>query len=111
MAVTHSLEASFDNLDQLYRAYMPFVNHGGLFITTHNALELGDRVAVTCTLPETAESVRFEGQVAWINPLGAQGSRPDGVGIKFGEDDKTLRAKLENLLSRKLASVELTSTM
>lgn len=110
-ALKTSLQVNFDNLHQLYRAYMPFVTHGALFIATGEPLTLGDQVTVRCLLPDMAEASHFEATVVWINPQGAQGSRPAGVGVQFANKDDPTRSLIETQLSHKLASVELTSTM
>lgn len=111
MTTVHQLQARFDNLHQLYRAYMPFITHGGLFIASNDTFTLGAKVKVSCILPDSDITTEFDGVVVWLNPLGAQGGRPVGAGIQISENDKQIRAMIETQLSSKLASVELTSTM
>lgn len=105
------LVAEFDNVNQLYRAYMPFVNHGGIFITTHIEAELGAKVKVSLTLPDDLEATQFESVVVWLNPVGVQGGRPIGLGVQLPTDNIKIKAVIETSLSRKLNGVEMTATM
>ncbi|MDP2561686.1 PilZ domain-containing protein [Psychrobium sp. 1_MG-2023] len=105
------LSVEFSNTQQLYRNYMPFVSNGGLFLITHVKVDLGDTVKVSVTLPDDLEATTFEAKVVWVNPVGAQGGRPAGVGVALSEAQIQLRTEIEKLLNRKLNSVEVTSTI
>ncbi len=109
MVVT--LEVQFDSLAQLYRAYMPFVRHGGLFFVSSHEYQLGDVVEARYRLPESSEWFAFTGKVVWINPLGSQGGRPPGVGLVFGDEKNPHKPRIEQLLADQLGSNQLTSTM
>ena len=69
----------------LYNAYMPYIRHGGIFVGTPNRYFLGDEVFLLLTLPESGERMPVAGKVVWVTPAGAQGNRPAGIGIQFGE--------------------------
>lgn len=105
------LVAEFENINQLYRAYMPFVNHGGLFIATNIEAELGDKVKISLTLPDDLEATEFESVVVWLNPVGVQGARPIGLGVQLPSDNIKIKTVIETSLSRKLNSIEMTATM
>ncbi|MBY5991565.1 PilZ domain-containing protein [Ferrimonas balearica] len=106
-----NLEAQFDTLAQLYRAYMPFVRHGGLFFVSSREYQMGDTIEARYRLPESEQWYEFSGQVVWINPLGSQGGRPPGVGLAFGEEQNPHKPRIEQLLADQLGSNQLTSTM
>ena len=105
------LVAEFENVNQLYRAYMPFVTHGGLFISTHHEAKIGDKVTVSLTLPDDLEATVFDSTIVWFNPVGAQGARPTGVGVQLPKDNIKIKTVIETTLSRKLNGVEMTATM
>src|SRR5690554_2389763 len=76
----------------LYSSYMPFVKNGGMFIPTKKTYRLGDEVFLVLTLMED-EKVPVSGKVVWVTPVGAQGNRPAGIGVKF--DDKFAAVRSE----------------
>ncbi len=83
----------------LYLSYLPFLKQGGLFVPTEKTYRLGDEVFLLLTLMNDGDKTPVAGKVVWINPKGAQGSRPAGIGIHFGEVDKgATREKIEKLL-------------
>lgn len=105
------LVVNFDTLHQLYRAYMPFIKPAGIFVATTESHYLGQELTIAYQLPGSTAKHQFEGVVVWINPLGASGGRPAGIGVKILTDPDTHKHHIENLLSRELASGDLTCTM
>ncbi|HUH90517.1 MAG TPA: PilZ domain-containing protein, partial [Lysobacter sp.] len=85
----------------LYNAYMPYIKHGGIFVSTPKRYFLGDEVFLLLTLPESGERLPVAGKVIWVTPAGAQGNRPAGIGIQFGEgaEGETVKGKIEALLA------------
>ena len=67
---------------QLYSAYIPFVRNGGIFVPTPKRYFLGDEVFVLLTLPESSERLPVAGKVIWVTPVGAQGARTAGIGVR-----------------------------
>ncbi len=105
------IRVNFETLHQLYRAYMLFIQPAGLFVSTTETYSLGQELSVTYQLPDSPIQHEFKGMVVWINPLGASGGRPAGIGVKILSDASTHKHHIENLLSRELASSDLTCTM
>lgn len=105
------LSAEFEDTNQLYRAYMPFVNHGGLFIATSLEANLGDQTKVSLLLPDDLEPTEFEATVVWCNPVGVQGVRPVGVGVQLPADNIKIKTLIETVLSTKLNGTDITATM
>jgi type IV pilus assembly protein PilZ len=98
--------------DTLYNSYLPFLKHGGLFIKTDKSYKLGDEVFLLLTLLNDSDKTPVAGQVVWINPKGASGGRPQGIGVHFGEMDKgATREKIEKALAAKIKSDKRTFTM
>ncbi|MDM8564589.1 PilZ domain-containing protein [Candidatus Halobeggiatoa sp. HSG11] len=84
---------------KLYNSFLPFLKRGGLFYPTEKSYKLGDEVFLLLTLLDDGEKTPVAGEIAWINPKGAQGQRPAGIGVHFGElDNGQTRSKIENLL-------------
>jgi len=96
----------------LYAAYIPLFAEGGIFIPTAREYKLGDDVYVLLSLPEDPQRYPVAGKVAWVTPAKASGSRTQGVGIRFPQDDKSkmLKVKIEELLGAHLASDRPTQT-
>ncbi len=96
----------------LYVSYLPFLKRGGLFIPTDKNYKLGDEVFLLLSLLNEGDKTPVAGKVAWINPKGAQGNRPKGIGLHFGEmDDGKTKDKIEKLLVNYLKSEKATHTM
>ncbi|WP_028115419.1 PilZ domain-containing protein [Ferrimonas senticii] len=106
-----ALEAIFENPTQLYRAYMPFIRHGGLFFVTSKEYQLGERISARYRLPGDLEWHTFEGPVVWCNPLGSQGGRPPGVGLGFEIENNPHKDRIEKALVGHATQDQLTSTM
>ncbi len=98
--------------DALYKAYMPFLENGGLFIPTMKVLTLGQVVGLRITLPQSDDEYKIKGRVAWITPESAQSRWKPGIGIQFlGEEAQLIRTKIEGLLAGKLQSDKPTNTL
>jgi type IV pilus assembly protein PilZ len=95
----------------LYSAYMPFLQHGGLFVPTNKTYDIGDEVFMLLTLMDEPEKIPIAGKVVWLTPRGAQGNRTAGIGVQFSEQDASANAKIENHLAGSLSSDRPTHTM
>ena len=95
----------------LYSAYMPFLNHGGLFVPTNKSYSVGDEVFMLLTLMDEPEKIPISGKVVWVTPRGAQGNRTAGIGVQFSEQDAVANSKIENHLAGSLTSDRPTHTM
>lgn len=98
--------------ETLYKYFLPFLKYGGLFIPTNNSYKLGEEVFLLLTLLKDSERTPVAGKVVWINPKGAQGNRPAGIGLHFNEMDRGVtRDKIEKALANLLKSERPTCTM
>ena len=108
------LSLTIRNNKALYGSYMPFIKNGGLFIPTDKEFKLGQELFILLTLStgKGRETLPIAGKVVWINPRGALGSRPPGIGVQFSELDKgATRSKIETQLAAQLSSEQPTQTM
>jgi type IV pilus assembly protein PilZ len=95
----------------LYSAYMPYLEHGGLFVPTNKSYKIGDEVFMLLNLMDEPEKIPIAGTVVWVTPRGAQGNRTAGIGVQFSEQDATANSKIENHLAGSLESDRPTHTM
>ncbi|MFY9179699.1 MAG: PilZ domain-containing protein [Venatoribacter sp.] len=94
----------------LYASYMPYLQDGGLFITTTKQYQLGDEVFMLLKLLEEPERIPVGGKVVWITPVGAQGNKQAGIGVQFASGNMA-RDKIETLLAGAVKSDRPTHTM
>ncbi|MDO4907548.1 PilZ domain-containing protein [Neisseria sp.] len=87
----------------LYNSYMPFLEHGGLFVPTDDIFSLGDEVLLALELADHPGQRYLRTKVAWINPSRTSVNRPKGVGLAFGEDEICQQTKI--LIEGELGSV------
>lgn len=105
------LSLSIKEVAVLYSAYMPFLQHGGLFIPTRKKYDMGDEVFILLNLMDEAERIPLAGTVVWLTPVGAQGNRAQGIGVHFNDRDNPAKAKIEDYLTGMLASGRMTHTL
>ena len=93
-------------------AYMPALQHGGLFVAMAREHRLGDEVYLLVGLPDESARHPVVGRVAWITPHHASGGRPAGIGVAFPGDEKSqaLRSRLEALLGTAVSASRATHT-
>jgi type IV pilus assembly protein PilZ len=106
------LSLSIKEKKALYRAYMPFIINGGLFIPTKKEYRIGDEVFVLLNLMEETERLPIAGKIIWKTPPGSDGYRLTGIGIQFSDQDNgNARNKIETYLAGSLESDHATHTM
>jgi type IV pilus assembly protein PilZ len=105
------LSLTVSNKEDLYRAYMPFIGSGGLFIPTTRSYQLGEEVFMLLTLMDEPDKIPVAGKVIWVTPKGAQGGKTPGIGIQLSNDDAALVSKLETYLAGALSSGRRTNTL
>lgn len=101
-----------EDKDDLYSAYMPFLDNGGIFIQTTKDYNLGDEVFMLLSLIDEPEKLPIAGKVVWITPKNAQSNRKTGIGIQFSEQDQSkTKNVIETLLAGRLDADKPTHTM
>lgn len=98
---------------ELYQAWMPFIAGGGIFVPSPRAYALGDEVFLLLTFMQETAKIPLHGTVAWINPAGAAGGRPQGIGVRIQSDPVAdeLRKRIEGVLAGVLNSSRPTHTI
>ena len=105
------LTLSVANKVELYRAYMPFLKRGGLFVPTTEPMQMGENVLLLLTVLDQGERFAIEGTVSWITPVGAGNKRRAGVGVHFSDGANNPRPKLEAFLGAALSADRPTETL
>ena len=107
-----SFDLKFEDDHQLYRAYMPYVENGGIFISTQLNFELGDKVMLTITLPDSVSFEPFETVVVWVTPEGVGQGSPAGIGVRLlGDDAIKIQNDIEHFLVKYIKSKDPTDTI
>lgn len=85
---------------ELYRCYMSFLKHGGLFVPTSDQFKMGEEVLLIVNLPEHNEPKYLRTSVAWINATSSASGQPKGIGLAFSSDQICIDTKeaIEDLL-------------
>jgi type IV pilus assembly protein PilZ len=98
---------------ELYQAWMPFIQGGGLFVPSTRVHALGEEVFLLLAFMQDPEKIPLRGTVAWINPAHASGGRPQGIGVKLQGDPATdeLRKRIEQVLTGVMNSPRPTHTI
>lgn len=94
-------------------AHMPIIADGGLFVPTTRDYRLGDTVYVLITLPDDLQRYPVAAKVIWVTPASASGGRPQGVGIRLPQDEKSvaLKQKIEATLRNFVGSERASQTL
>ena len=97
----------------LYSAYMPFLQHGGIFVPTNKSYNLGDEIYLILSLLDDPNKYPVAGKVVWATPAGAGNNKAQGIGVHFPEDESGVRIKqrVEELLGAALRSSRITHTL
>ena len=98
---------------ELYQAWMPFIQGGGLFVPSGRSHALGEEVFLLLAFMQEPEKIPLRGTVAWINPPNTSGGRPQGIGVKLQSDPATdeLRKRIEQVLTGVMNSPRPTHTI
>ena len=107
------LSLNINSKSALYAAFMPHLRHGGIFIPTTRAYNIGDEVFMLLSLMDDPTKLPIAGSVVWITPAGAQNGRAQGIGIHFNNDESGVEArrKIEGLLGGVMQSSRPTHTL
>jgi len=71
------------------------ISEMGIFVETHEPLEVGTRLTLRFAMPGTDEPFILMGQVQWVNPIRMLSDNPNpGMGIRFVELNGEARERL-----------------
>ncbi|QIO08621.1 PilZ domain-containing protein [Acinetobacter lanii] len=98
------LQANISDRATLQASYMPYVQGGGLFISSKQDVKMGEEVFVLATLPNQSQKIPLTGKVIWIS-YKQTGMKPQGFAIQLsGEKGNYYRMEAEKLLAGSMSS-------
>lgn len=100
-ATTRPIMFEIKDKNQLYIFYMPFLQHGGIFVPTAQCPAPGSKALALLTLPGDPAKKTVSGKVCWVTPPAAQMGVASGIGIHFDDNDgnRMLRDQIEKMLA------------
>lgn len=78
-----ALEVGIASQHNFYGGLAEDLSAGGVFVATHRALPVGERVEVAIDVPECSYIVRGIGEVRWTRDYCSDSDVPPGIGVKF----------------------------
>jgi len=107
------LNLTIPDKPELYRSYMSFLQHGGLFAPTTDTFEMGEELLLIVNLPEFNEAKYLRTTVVWINTATTSNGQPQGIGLAFGKDEDSITVKqsIEDILPGLMLSERTTYTL
>ncbi len=90
-----------ESAHNFYTGFTQNISNGGLFIATHNPLEVGQRVELLFHLP-SGSAIRTQGEVAWIREYNeATPDIPPGMGVRFLDLSPEDSAKIREFVAER----------
>lgn len=77
------LEVTLESANNFYHGLAENLSVSGVFIATYMWLPVGERIAITMDLPNSAFVVRGVGEVCWVRECQDDEDIPPGLGIRF----------------------------
>ena len=107
------LHLTIPDKPELYRSYLSFFKHGGLFVPTEDGFDMGEEVLLVVNLPDHNEPKYLRTQVGWINSTATAIGQAKGIGLAFGKDPIAVETKqaIEDLLPGLLLNERPTYTL
>ena len=91
--VTWSVDC--ESRDTFLFASIANISEFGIFVRTHEPLEVGTRLRLTFAPPGSEEPFILHGQVTWVNAVRMLGDNPNpGMGVRFVDLTAEARARL-----------------
>ena len=99
--VSGKINISFKKADDFFRAYVPNLGEGGLFIQTTKNLPVGSILDLEFSLPGSNQEITTKGKVVWIRPQDMSTEKmPPGMGIQFIDMSPNNNELLKNYLAK-----------
>ena len=93
------IQANISDRATLQASYMPYIQGGGLFIASKQAVKMGEEVFVLASLPNQSQKIPLTGKVIWISQK-QNGIKLQGFGMQLsGEKGIYYKSEAEKLLA------------
>jgi uncharacterized protein (TIGR02266 family) len=91
------VEIGFHSETNFYAGLSQDISAGGIFVATHELMEIGTQVSVSFALPAVGE-IKADGKVVWVRqPLEGE----PGIGIRFEQLADADRALIERFIEKR----------
>ena len=98
------IQANISDRATLQASYMPYIQGGGLFIASKQAVKMGEEVFVLASRPNQSQKIPLTGKVIWIS-YKHTGLKPQGFAIQLaGEKGNYYRMEAEKFLAGSMSS-------
>ena len=91
-----SMEVTYETGDDFQDNFLSDISSGGLFIGTHDPLEINTKLTVCFHVPGVSDSFMVKGTVVWVR--GIEGGFRPGMGVRFDEMEAEDRLRLNQYL-------------
>ena len=104
------IDASFDmSLESEHNFYMGFtenLSEGGVFVaawafSTGCPPDVGDRVHLSFTLPDSPDPIKVSAEVRWVRDYNLLSDTPPGLGLRFVDLPDELRRRIYSFVTRR----------
>ena len=82
------LEVKWKQYDEVFLGNTENLSRGGLFMSTHGAVHVGERFPMEFTLPDHKTKIDCVCEVVWTRQYSSEGTGSEGVGVRFVDLDK-----------------------
>jgi type IV pilus assembly protein PilZ len=94
------VELAYQDAQSLYRAYMPFIKGGGLFVKSNTPFKSGELIRLTLILPNNTRFSPFNTLVIWYgsNTVSDEEHIP-GYALQIaGDDGEDIQSKILKMI-------------
>ena len=106
------IDCHFVDTLALYKAYMPFLHGGGIFLETIERFALGDELKLKILFKNDSYLYKINTKVVWITPSNTHDYIHCGIGVQFLDNDHKIVCNKIEILIANMADLNLaTATM
>jgi len=91
------LDVSLSSEHNFYAGFAENLSSAGLFIATHVAKQIGEKLDISVNLPD-GHPIQCTGEVRWIREYSERSNVPPGLGIRFLDLQPADAAAIEGFL-------------
>ncbi len=94
-------DVTFESEHNFYAGFSENIGDGGLFIQSWAAHNVGDRLTIRVTLPDSDLPLEIVGEVRWMRTYDKHNDTPPGIGVAFIKLSPDARARIESFLKHR----------
>lgn len=94
-------DVTFDSEHNFYAGFSENIGDGGLFIQSWAAHNVGDRLTMRVTLPDSDQPVEIVGEVRWMRTYDKHNDTPPGIGVAFVNLKPDVQHRIESFVQQR----------